>query len=71
METLAQTPLQSVLNAYQSKHSLKFTPNKAFYDRVQINRIRFWQLVKGKAELSVSEVRALSEFFSIPLTDLL
>lgn len=60
-----QTPLQTVLRDYEAGAKSKFSPTKAFYVSTGINRIRFWQLVKGKKEPFASEILTLSKFFNV------
>ena len=64
------SPLQNAIRHYEVDCKSKFRPTKDFYQSVGINRIRFWQLVKGKKELLVSEARNLSDFFNVPLEQL-
>jgi hypothetical protein len=71
--TNPQTPtsLQALINDYEARECLKFSPTKDFYKNSGINRIRFWQLVKGKKELLVSEAQLLANFFNVPLSKLI
>lgn len=69
-QTIPQTPLRTVIDDYSARVCLKFNPTREFYDNVGINRLRFWQLVKGKKEPLASEASRLSEFFSVPLVTL-
>lgn len=66
-----QTPLQTVIDDYEVSAKSKFSPTKDFYVSIGINRIRFWQIVKGKKEPLISEAAKLSDFFSIPLERLI
>jgi hypothetical protein len=72
METQTNThsPLQTAIDDYSARVGLKFNPTRDFYENVGINRLRFWQLVKGKKEPLASEAVRLSEFFSVPLATL-
>lgn len=67
---LVQTPLHTAINSYEAITKSRFSPTKDFYESVGINRIRFWQLVKGKKEPLLSEAARLSDFFSVPLATL-
>ncbi|RFS16093.1 hypothetical protein D0T08_14485 [Emticicia sp. C21] len=72
METLiSQTPLSQVIINFENKNLTKFTPDKRFYTHIGINRIRFWQIVRGQKPLLATEARTLSEYFKVPLTDLI
>lgn len=66
-----QTALQIVIDDYEVRGKSKFSPTKDFYASIGINRIRFWQIVKGKKEPLISEAAKLSDFFSIPLESLI
>lgn len=66
-----QTPLSMLIADYEHNKHLKFVPNDSFYLLIGINRIRFWQLVKGKKELLAHEIRALSDYFGISVNDLI
>ena len=66
-----QTPLKAVIQGFEANGQLKFSPTKDFYESTGINRIRFWQLVKGKKELLVSEAQTLANFFNVPLAKLI
>lgn len=60
-----QTPLRAIIQAYEANGQSKFSPTKDFYESTGINRIRFWQLVKGKKEPVASEILTLSKFFNV------
>lgn len=70
-QAITQTPLQTVIQGYEANGQLKFNPTKVFYENMEINRIRFWQLVKGKQEPKASEILALSKFFNVPVSQLI
>lgn len=70
VQATSQTPLKTVIQDYEAGNKSKFRPTKDFYESMEINRIRFWQLVKGKKELSLSEAERLSNFFGVPFNQL-
>jgi hypothetical protein len=70
MKNYPETVLQTAILAYEERVCLKFRPPVEFYGRIGINRIRFWQLVKGKKEPFASELVSLSNFFNVPLDEL-
>ncbi|MPR32384.1 hypothetical protein [Salmonirosea aquatica] len=70
-QTTIQTPLKTVIQDYEAGTKSKFRPTKDFYESMEINRIRFWQLVKGKQEPKASEILALSKFFNVPFNQLI
>lgn len=70
MESITQTPLKQAINSFEDKNLTEFKPKRTFYERVQINRVRFWQLVEGAKVPDVNEARRLSDYFQVPLTEL-
>lgn len=71
MADLSSTPVAVAYDAYQDKIGGQFKPDKRFYTKVGINPKRFGQILRGEKPLFGYEVRALSDFFGIPVTDLL
>jgi hypothetical protein len=67
MDTITQTPLQVAICSFEDKNLTEFKPKRSFYERVQINRIRFWQLVEGKKRPDVDEAHRLADYFGKPL----
>jgi hypothetical protein len=65
-----ETILQKGIKKFELKIYGKFKPDKRFYEKVGINRIRFGQLLKAQKPMFVFEGLALSAFFDIPLEDL-
>ncbi|MFC5408957.1 hypothetical protein ACFPMF_06540 [Larkinella bovis] len=65
------TFLGAAIVRYEHLSDLKFTPDERFYNRIGINRIRFWQLVKGKKAMYTHEALVLADYFGIPVNDLL
>lgn len=63
--------LQSVIHDYEVTAKSKFTPTKDFYKSMGINRIRFWQLIRGEKTLFVDEAARLSDFFGIAVQNLI
>ena len=70
IQTLPQTPLKSAISSFEANGRLRFSPTVDFYHSIGINRIRFWQLVKGKKTMMVDEAVRLSDFFKVPLDQL-
>lgn len=60
--------IQESINSYEKETLTKFHPSKAFYTAVGINRIRFWQLVRGEKDITVNEAQSIANYFSIPVT---
>lgn len=65
-----KTPLSSVVTKFEKRNNLKFKPERSFYERVKINKVRFWQLVRGEKELLSSELVALASYFNVPVSEL-
>lgn len=61
--------LKFLIQDYETKTSLEFKPKRAFYERVGINHIRFWQLVEGKKVMNIDEAENLASYFQIPIQD--
>jgi hypothetical protein len=65
------TTIQEKIEEIEAKTLLIFKPSKHLYQKLNINRIRFWQLVKGTKTPTPLEIKALSDYFKIPQTDFL
>jgi hypothetical protein len=63
------TALSRILAEKRRKENAVFKPDPSFYERVNINRIRFWQLVKGKKKPYTDEAKALSEYFGVSINE--
>lgn len=64
-----QTHLSTALEEYENRIKGKFKPDRRFYSTVNINQKRFGQLVRGDADITRTEIIALSNFFNVPATD--
>ena len=64
------TQLKTVFHDYSNRVG-GFKPNPIFYKKVGINHKRFGQLLRGDKEPVTSELKALSEFFKVPITELI
>ncbi len=65
-----KTPIRKVLDEYSDSVS-GFKPNPIFYSRVGINHKRFYQILRGEKEPLVSELKNLSNFFKVPISELI
>ena len=64
--------IQQAVTAYEARIGTPFKPTpERFYRRVNINQKRFGQLLRGDKEPVTSELKALSEFFQVPITELI
>ena len=66
-----QITIKQAVQNFEDRNLTKFKPTKKFYETTKINRIRFGQLVEGKKQMYASELKALSEFFNVPITELI
>ena len=64
------TQLKTVFDNYGNRVG-GFKPNPIFYKKVGINHKRFAMLLRGSKEPVTSELKALSEFFNVPITELI
>lgn len=67
MKATTNTPLSQAIAKFEDKNLTKFKPDKRFYTQVGINRIRFWQLVRGEKDFLGAEINSISNYFSIPV----
>ena len=66
-----QITLREAVQNFEDKSLTKFKPSKKFYESTKINRIRFGQLIRGQKQMYASELRTLSQFFQVPITELI
>ena len=64
------TPIKTALDQYNQRVG-GFKPNPIFYQKVGINHKRFFQLVRGDKEPMTTEIKNLSQFFNIPVSELI
>lgn len=48
-----------------------FKPDREFYDTVSINRKRFGQIHRGEISPTVTEAKALANYFEVDITELI
>lgn len=65
------TPLSQAISKFENKTLTKFKPDKRFYEHVGINRIRFWQLVRGDKPILGTEIRPLSNYFNVDVNEII
>ena len=64
--------IQQAVTKYENRIGTAFKPStERFYTKVNINQKRFGQLLRGDKEPVSSELKALSEFFNVPITELI
>lgn len=69
---LAMTPVARIVRDFEDKNCLKFTPNRQFYSKVNINQKRYSKLLKGNVEnITLKEIVALCRFFGKEPTKLI
>lgn len=64
--------IQRAVTEYENRIGTAFKPTpERFYKKVNINQKRFGQLLRGDKVPLTTEVKALSEFFNVPVTELI
>jgi hypothetical protein len=64
--------IQQAVSDYESRIGTPFKPTTdLFYKKVNINQKRFGQLLRGEKEPVTSELKALSNFFNVPIANLI
>lgn len=64
METQDRTPVQRLIDRYETETNLVFKPSRRFYELTGINRIRFAQLASGDKRPMYDEADTLVKYFS-------
>ena len=54
-----------------AKKGFRFKPNPEFYSTVNIKRRRWGMIYRGETSPTLTEAKAIAEFFEIPVTDLI
>ncbi|WP_321310630.1 hypothetical protein [Marinifilum fragile] len=49
----------------------KFQPPKSFYEQININKKRFWQLFRDEKSMTIDELKSIAEYFKINSSDLI
>jgi hypothetical protein len=58
--------IQKSIESFEERTLTSFKPRKEFYETLGINRIRFWQLVKGTKDPKVDEAESIANYFGFP-----
>ncbi len=58
-----------LVQVLDAKAKYEFKPNGEFYAKVSIKRKRFAMLVRGEAEITVTEYRNICNFFDVNVKD--
>lgn len=64
------TPLEKIIKS-KEVDSLKFKPERDFYQKVNIRQRRFWQLVRGDKPATITELKAIAAYFNVHFLDLI
>lgn len=51
------------------RHPENFSPNRAFYQEVGINQMRWWDIYYGRKQITQQEYIALTSYFGITLEE--
>lgn len=62
------TTIKEIIQSKETK-CFKFCPDKSFYEAVNINQKRWGLIYRGKLEPTISKVKAIANYFEIPITD--
>lgn len=49
----------------------RFKPNSSFYAKVNIKRKRFFQLYRNEKSATIEEMKAIANYFDVPLDKLI
>ncbi|QIA06426.1 helix-turn-helix transcriptional regulator [Draconibacterium halophilum] len=62
-----------IKNVVQKKESrcFFFHPQKQFYNAVGINQKRWGQIYRGEIDPTISEAKAIAEYFEVDVTELI
>lgn len=71
MQISNQSKVEQALTLFEDRIKGRFKPDRRFYDSVGINQKRFGQLVRGEKPLFGFEARNLSDYFNVPLDNLI
>ena len=67
---IEQNSISQALDAYENRIGGTLKPDERFYKKVGINQKRWGQLVRGEKPPFFFELKNLSEFWDIPLSNL-
>ena len=62
--------IQKLIKQKEDKN-FQFSPNRKFYETIHIGQKRWGQLYRGEVSPTIDELKALSEFFEVPVTELI
>lgn len=65
--------MEKIKNVVQKKEPkcFFFHPQKRFYQAVGINQKRWGQIYRGEIEPTISEAKAIAEYFDVDVTELI
>ena len=67
-QTVKRNLVQEILRL-KFRHPENFMPNRAFYQEVGINQMRWWDIFYGRKNINQEEYIALSKYFGITLEE--
>jgi hypothetical protein len=67
-QTVKRNLVQEILRL-KFRHLENFMPNRAFYQEVGINQMRWWDIFYGRKNINQEEYIALSKYFGITLEE--
>ena len=65
--------MKKIIEFIKSKETMnfRFKPDREFYEAVNINRKRWGLLFRGKVDPTITELKALGNFFNIAVNELI
>lgn len=60
-----------IIIAKREKMNFRFSPDRQFYEAISINQKRWGQLYRGEVSPTIDELKAIAEYFEVPVTELI
>lgn len=62
--------IKNIIEEREQKN-FRFLPDRQFYDLVGIKQKRWGQLYRGEVSPTIDELKAIAEYFEVPVTELI
>lgn len=60
-----------LIKKWETNNNIQFSPTKKFYLKIDIRQRRWGQIVRNEKDPTVGELRRISKFFGVNITDLI
>ncbi len=70
MNTILSNNLSKIIKIKEGEENVSFKPSRQFYKEIEIGQKRFWQLVRNEKNLTLLEIKRLSEYFGVHIWEL-